>query len=309
MNLDLAATFVRVVEAGSFTAAARRLGVPKSSVSRSVARLEESLGVSLLSRTTRRLNPTAAGQIYFEHAARALNALADGERGLAELQGEPRGRVRLTAPVDLEESPLADSLLAFSRENPLIAVECVFTNRALDLAAESVDLALRASAKLDPSLVARKLGDDDHWLVAAPSYLAKRRPPRTPSDLRGHECVLFRPVDGRESWHFTGSRGSETIEVTGRLAADDFAFVRRLALAGAGITLLPSVLVLRDLEEGNFVRLLPDWQRVGAALHLVIAAGRNPPRRVALLRDHLVEQFGGGCFAARLTRAAKRVAR
>lgn len=288
MDLNQVAVFVRVVESRGFTAAAAALGLPKSSVSRAVSRLESSLGVRLLHRTTRRLHLTEAGAAFHARAQRALTELGEARDAAGEQQDAPRGTVRITAPVDVGVEFLADIVARFVRRHPEIKVDVNLTARTVDMVEEGFDLALRAGRLRDSSLVARKLGNIEGRLLAAPSYLERHGTPETVLDLERHECVLFRPHDGACMWQLTGPEGNERVEVRGSVSADDFTFVRKAALAGAGITLLPWVLSVRDVIGGKLVRVLPEHAARGSQLHLVYPSARHMPRRVAVFRDFVV---------------------
>lgn len=282
------AAFVRVVEAESFTAAAQQLGLPKSSVSRSVARLEEELGVRLLQRTTRRLHLTEAGSTFYHKARAALAALEEAALAAADHGHEPRGTVRLTAPVDLGEF-LAEPLARFVGAHPQIQVDLVLTARLVDLVREGFDMALRASRLKDSSLVARKLGSFADGLYAAPGYLKRHGTPATLAELAQHECVLFRARSGRATWTLRGPKGEEPIEVHGSITADDLTFVVHAAEAGAGVAYLPHVLAARSVAGKRLVRVLPAYCWTHADLSLVLPSGRHVPARVALLRDFLAQ--------------------
>jgi DNA-binding transcriptional LysR family regulator len=284
------AAFVRVVEAESFTAAAQLLGLPKSSVSRSVSRLEEDLGVRLLQRTTRRLHLTDAGSAFYQKARGALSALEEAALTAADLGHEPRGTVRITAPVDLGEF-LADPLTRFVREHPQIQVDLVLTARIVDMIREGFDLALRASRLKDSSLIARKLGSFADGLYAAPAYLKRRGTPASLAELANHDCILFRARAGRSTWTLRGPRGEEHVEVGGSINADDMSFIVHAAEAGAGIAYLPHVLAARSVAAKRLVRVLPDHCWTHADLSLVLPSGRHIPTRVALLRDFLAESL------------------
>jgi DNA-binding transcriptional LysR family regulator len=291
MDLNLVHTFARVAEAQSFTAAARSLQLPKSSVSRAVSRLEEQLGVRLLERTTRKLHLTDVGRAYYESAVRGLHEIDDAERKVAELQGEPRGLVRVTAPVDLDDHHLAKVVLDFVRKYPRIHLETSFSNRHVDLVAEGFDVAVRAGKLQDSSLVARRLGESDAWLFASPGYLARRGRPRTVAALAQHDCVLFRSRNETATWSLEGPRGTETVEVRGSLHTDDFAFVRELLLGDAGIGLMPSMAGKAELETKRLKRVLPDYASRGASIYVVVPSAKHLPRRVSLFRDFLIAAF------------------
>lgn len=291
MNLNEIAVFARVVESGSFTRAAEQLGVPKSTVSRAVARLEERLGVSLLARSTRVVRLTEAGTAYHQRITAALGLIGNAEDEVAQLQGAPRGKIRITAPYDIGGDFLAEVVARFSARHPEVHVDVVLTNRVVDLIAEGFDLALRAGKLRDSSLIARKLGAMDHRLVAAPAYLAERGTPAAPADLGHHACLLYRPQDGKARWILEGAGGQVSVEVAGPVGADDLVFLRVAALAGGGIALLPAFLCAADVAAGRLVHVLPGYARTGDALYLVHPPGEQLPRRVALFRDFLIESL------------------
>ncbi|HEY3500344.1 MAG TPA: LysR family transcriptional regulator, partial [Polyangiaceae bacterium] len=269
MDLNRASLFVKVVEAGGFTAAARELGVPKSSVSRAVALLESELGARLLQRSTRRVELTEVGRAFFERAVHAVADMEDAERAVADLQCIPRGTVRVTAPLDAGSYLLAPVLPRFNAEYPSIHVEAILTSRVVDLLEEHVDFALRAAPVKDGSLVARKLAPIETGLFASPAYLKRRGTPESVAALARHECVLFRPERGRARWTVPGPKGDESVDVHGAIGADDFSFVHRAALAGAGIAYLPLFLAAEAVERGELVRLFPGRQLEAGTFHLV----------------------------------------
>jgi len=299
MDLNLVRTFSRVVEAESFTAAARALGLPKSSVSRAVSRLEEQLGARLLERTTRQLKLTATGRAYYEGATRALAALSDAEQLVADSQGQPRGTVRLAVSVPIDRGFLSGIVVRFARQYPDIRVEVSFDHGEVDLVAGGFDLALRAARdghSIGSSLIVRKVAQLSLWLLAAPSYLKSHGAPRRPADLKDHHFIVYDHERAcRKACELVGPRGREPIEVSGTLSSDDSLFVRELALRGAGITLM--VPRLDDLRSGALVRVLPDYEIPDISLSVVMPSNRHMPRRVALFRDALVEAFKGFPFA------------
>lgn len=294
MDLNRIAVFAKVVEAGSFTAAGKALGLPKSSVSRSVAQLEEALGVRLLQRTTRTLHLTDAGQTYYETVARALSGIEEANAAAAALDRTPRGTVRMTAPVDVGIALLADIVASFTKKHPGIRVEMVLTSRVVDLVGEGFDLALRAGKLGDSSLVARRVGPTETALFASSGYLARKGTPKRLADLADHDCIVFRPTGERTRWTLHGPKGQETVEVTGPIAADDFAFVQRALERGAGIGLLPSFLCAQSSSRAKLLRVLPEYAMQGAHLHVVQPGSRYLPQRVALLREHLLTELANG---------------
>ena len=290
MDLNHVATFAKVVELGSFTAAALQLGLPKSSVSRTVTRLEEDLGVRLLQRTTRKLNLTEAGHAYFERARVALGGLEEAASAATNLSSEPRGTVRLSAPPDVNGLGLAERIARFVKKYPLVHVDISLSSRFVDLVAEGFDLALRAGRMRDSSLVARKIGGDSLGVYAAPAYLRRRGKPKVLKDLAAHDCVLFKGVQGKCEWQLTGPRGEESVTVRGPINTDEMSFVQQSVAAGVGIALLPTVAVRMAEKSGTVpppVRLFPEYSSGGAELSLVMPSVRFQPAAVVALRDFL----------------------
>ncbi|MEZ4221491.1 MAG: LysR family transcriptional regulator [Polyangiaceae bacterium] len=291
VQLDDAAVFVSVVDAGSFSKAARTLSQPKSSVSRAVSRLERDLGVKLLERTTRSLRLTDAGKRYHAGVAPALTAVRDAQREVGALAEEVSGTLRISAPVDFGVAYLAEVVAAFTAEYPNVTVDAALTSRPVDLVREGFDLALRFGRLADSSLVARKVGELSDWLLAAPSYLKRARPLRSPQDLSKHDCVLFRSAEGKARWDLCSKRRTVRVDVAGRVLANDLLYVKRAAVAGAGIVLVPWFMSREELDAGTLVRVLPNWERRGAAFHIVVPSARFMPRKVAAFRDFLIEQM------------------
>jgi DNA-binding transcriptional LysR family regulator len=291
IDLNRVAAFVRVVDMQSFTAAAKVLGVPKSSVSRAVRKLEQDLGVMLLRRTTRRLSLTDAGTLYLGRAREALQLLSEAREAVVEADEAPRGTVRITATADPTGRMLALPIARFVRLYPLIHVELLITPRRVDLVEEGVDLALRAGKVDDVALAGKRIEAESVRLYAAPSYLAARGTPRRLQELVNHDCVLFRGVNGAARWSLSGKRGVESVTVRGPVNADDFPLVMRFACEGLGVALLPRQLALPGLITGELVPILPQYQVTGGALYLVHPASRQLPQRVRLLRDFLLQEI------------------
>ncbi len=294
VGLDDLDVFVRVVETESMSAAARLLGVPKSTVSRAVSRLEDAMRVRLLQRTSRSLSPTDAGRALFAEAQPHVLALRAAKNVVSALAEAPRGSIKVTAPTDLASDFLAEVFTRFVQRYPDVTVEMYPTARTVDLVAEGFDLAIRAGTLRDSSLVARKVADSNLGLFAAPEYLARRGTPRSADELAEHDCVLFRPQRGRArlTLETDGGRAEKVqLDVTGHIGGDDFGFLRAAMLAGAGVGLLPCFLACNATREGRLVRVLPHLSSPGGAFYLVHASGRHVPRKIALLRDFLVEAF------------------
>ena len=293
MDLNRVSAFVRVVHDGSFTAAAKSLGLPKSSISRSVAQLEQDLGIRLLHRTTRQLHLTDAGAAFYERVARALTDIDEATVAASDTQAELSGAVRVTAPVDLGIFALAPIVARFVRKHPKIRVDLQLTGRVVDLVAEGFDLAVRAGPLRDSSLIARRVGDLESVAYASPKYLARRGEPKTVAELAKHDCVLFRSTVGIARWELSDVAGvKESVEVTGSVATDDMSFVRAAVMSGCGIGLLPTFLCARAENTGRVIRVLPDWSLNSAVLHLAYPSSRFVPQRVVVLREFFLRELG-----------------
>ena len=238
LDLNQVGVFVRVIETGSFTAAARTLGLPKSSVSRRVSALEESLRVRLLQRGSRKLVLTEAGRMYFERARAALAGLADANAAVTDMSREIAGPIRFTTGGD-NTGMIANLLGEFLGRYPKVQLDVVLTPRRVDLVTEGFDLALRAGPLVDSSLVVRRLGRSDHGLFASRAYLRKAGTPRRVSDLARHRFVLFGEPHQREHLRLTGPQGEETVKVQGPLVVHEMSFAADAIAAGVGIGLVP----------------------------------------------------------------------
>ncbi len=292
MDLNRASTFVRVVETGGFTRAAEALKLPPSSISRSVARLEEELGVTLLERTTRKVSLTDAGRAFFERAREAIAGLEQANALALDAAREAHGTVRMAAPPELAPR-LAAALAPFLAEHPKIRLETTFTVHAAGLVGELVDLAVAIGRLPDSSLISRRIGTATERLYAAPGYLEARGRPRRIADLARHDAVVF---GGDTRWELVGPRGAERVEVAGRVVGDHMMFVANAAVAGLGIALLPSFLGDDRAARGLLEAVLPRHASE-SPMHLLTHGGRHVPRRVALLRDHLAGALSGSCTA------------
>jgi DNA-binding transcriptional LysR family regulator len=293
MDLNRATTFIRVVETGGFTRAADALGLPPSSVSRAVAKLEDDLGVTLLERTTRKVTLTDAGRAFFERARDALAGLEEATDLALDAAREAHGAVRVAAPPELGNK-LGGLFALFANEHPRVRVELTFTQRGAELVGDLVDIALVFGRLPDSSLVTRRLGESTNRLYASVGYVDAHGRPRTAADLARHEAVLARAVGGEDRWDLRGPRGVERIDVRGRIVADHMPFQIDAAIAGSGIALLPTWIGDQLVKDGKLVPILPRYSTT-TPLHLLTTGGRHLPHRVALLRDVLVDRMTRVC--------------
>lgn len=286
MRIDLneSAVFVKVVQAGGFSAAARQLGLPTSTVSTRVARLEKRLGVTLLQRTTRRLRLTDAGDLYFQHAAAGVGHLFEAETAVTASAAEAKGALRVTAPADLGDALLARLIERVRRAHPQVDVDLILTDRYVDLVAEGVDVAIRTGTLRDSTLIARQVGVSCWAPFASPRYLRSAPPLTRPQHLRHHCCLQFAPL-GREHWTLANARGSVTVPLPGRVVANDVGVIRLMAITGEGVALLPTYLCRTESRKGRLVRILPEWQAKAHPVNLVYPRQRFVPRKLRAFVD------------------------
>ena len=288
MDLNDLALFTRVVERGSFTAAAKATGLPKSSVTRGIARLERELNVRLIQRTTRQRGVTDAGRELYERVRGAVGALEEATETVREHGTEPAGVVRVTANPDASMMGIPEAVAELRETLPKIHVELILTSRVVDLVAEGIDLAVRAGPLADSTLVAKKIGVTNAGLFASKAYLKKRGKPAKLGELGDHDCILFRGHDGHGTWPLVGPRGHQTIELDGVASVDDFWCGANLIAAGVGIGMLPLFLAYR---RGGLEQVLPEYMMVGGPLHVVMPSGAYVPARVTAVREVLVRHL------------------
>jgi len=284
---------VRVVEAGNFTRAAMAMGLPASSVSRSVSALERDLGITLLERTTRKVALTEAGRAFFERAREALAGLEEANSLAREAALDVQGAVRIAVPLELG-SRLGSMFATLAHDYPQIRLEITFTNRGGELVGDLVDIAVVIGKLPDSSLVTRRVGEATNRLYAAPAYITRRGQPRTFADLAKHDAILPRAVSGSGRIELTGPRGVEHVDVEARIVADHVQFMADAAISGLGIALLPFWLGDRSVGDGTLVAVLPRFS-TQMPMHVLAHAGRHLPRRVVIVRDYLVAALSSSC--------------
>jgi DNA-binding transcriptional LysR family regulator len=292
--MDLAGmeTFARVVEARSFSAAARRMNVSTSVVSKCVTRMEQSLGVRLLNRTTRSISLTEIGTAFYARCAHIVAAAEEAEAMAAGLQSEPRGTLKVNVPVTfgvLHIVPAREHLLAAC---PELCVDMTLNDGPLHLVEGGYDVAVLIAHEPHASLVARKLAPIRQRLCATADYLRRHGVPSSPADLARHNCIVFSRLGPERSWRFTGSDGDVTVEVNGSLRLDNENAVRQAALAGIGIAFLPTYIVGADLQQNRLQPVLPDYGVPETALFATYLPNRYLAAKVRVFVDFLVARFG-----------------
>lgn len=290
-NLDSIHLFVKVSETGSFSRAARALGVPKSTVSRRITELESQLGLRLLHRTTRKVALTEAGHTYFQQCAPAISTLTEAGRVLAQTQVAPRGLLRISTMTTFGQLFLADILLDFMRAYPEIHAQVDLSERHVDLISEGFDLAIRGGRLPDSTLVQRPLGDTTVKFYASPDYLAARGTPQTPQALTEHDCILYSTQEGPTQWEFRDRHGTRRVPVRGRFAANSFSLMKDAAIAGMGIARLPSFLTAQAMREGRLLTVLDASPQPPMKLQAVYPTARHLSMKVRVFLDFLTERL------------------
>lgn len=288
--LDVVA-FVRVAETGAFARAAERMGISKSIVSRRVARLEESLGAKLLTRSAQGAQPTDIGQAYFERASNILIELEAAQEVVADAVTQIAGPIRMSAPLTFGTQYLAPALADFVNLHPKVDFDVSLEDRKVDLVGGGFDLALRIGNLADSALIARRIAPVRAAVVASPGYLAARGRPKHPRDLADHAVLLY-TNSNRLDWRFKVAEGWETARGHARFRADNGEILREAAIAGLGIVALPTFIASPALRSGALEIVLGDYPLEDSALHVVMPPGRATTARVRALVDFLAARFG-----------------
>ncbi|WP_156255045.1 LysR family transcriptional regulator [Sandarakinorhabdus oryzae] len=299
-DLEAWAIFAKVVQAGSFAAAADQLQLSKPTVSKAITRLEERLRAPLLQRTTRQLTLTETGRSALEHARRLL---AEGEAAEAEAVAQvlrPYGLVRMTAPMSFGQQQLAPLLPAFLAAYPDVSIDLRLSDEQEDLVGKGYDVALRIAALADSSLMARQLCGVARPIVASPAYLAQHGRPQHPAELMQHSAIHYSNVANPGTWRLEHADG-ETWEgrVPGRLTINNADFVVPTLLAGLGIAIQPIFSVWREIEDGRLEVVLPGWSQTPINLYLVTPPNRLRPARVKVLMEFLAQHLSSPVWAIR----------
>ena len=289
-DLNEIAIFARVVKEESFTKAARALGLPKSTVSERVSRLEERLGVRLLERTTRHVRPTAAGAAYYERAARVVAEIEEANAAVTDIHRSPKGLLRIGSPLLFGHAFLGDFVAEFLVAHPEIEVDMIVADRRFDVVEEGLDLAVHVIGPIEASLIARRLGSAERMCVASPGYLAQRGDPEAPKDLLSHSCLVS-SSDRRATWEFSKDGRSESIGIQGRYSVNSVQLALTAALRGAGIAVLPGFFCSGALRAGHLSPVLEGWSIGRSEIHVVYPSSRHLSARVRLFVDALVDRF------------------
>lgn len=285
--------FVRVAETGSFIAVAQQLDLDRSVVTRQIAALEKSLGVKLINRSTRRLSLSTAGAAYLEKCRVILHMVESAETGLKKETGDLRGKIRLALPLTFGLNLLLPDLLRFADEHPNIELSMDFSDRRSNLIEDGIDLAVRITAQLQPGDVARKLGQCQLLTLASPQYLARHGTPQTPAQLSQHVCLSYSHDALHSTWTYWQGGQETSVQVQGRMAANNGEALLQAAAHGLGITRQPDFIAAPFLQTGRVVSLLQAFHPPMLGIYAVLPSNRFIPWRIAALMDFLSRRLHG----------------
>jgi DNA-binding transcriptional LysR family regulator len=290
-DLNDVSVLVRVIELGSFAKVARELGVPTSTVARAISRLEESLQMRLIQRTTRSLAATSEGLAFYEDTASAVATIQRASRSVANADRTPRGVLRIAVTSEIATWLLASSIVRFTSDYPLVRVELELSSRNVNLVEEGFDVAIRLGPLHDSSLVSSKLVDLHAQIYASSAYVAKNGAPPTLAELEHHPCVLFRARNGVSEWVLDGPEGPVKQTVRGSITSDDYGVIRALLLDGAGVGRLPRMMALEDVRQDRLVRVLPEYDSAARSLHYIHESTRTVAPKIDLFRATLIDEL------------------
>lgn len=282
--------FIKIVECGSISNAARNLNMPKATISRKLAQLEESLAIQLVKRTTRKLTLTDAGQSYFQKCQPIMQEMLEANRFVSQLQDEPQGMLRITAPINFADRFLGDIVVDFLRHYPKIQVDMSLSDRLIDLIESNIDLAFRVGKLNDSTYIARRLGGTQQFVVASPDYLQQHGTPKEPKELEAHNVVGY--SGSYRSIQFTNQDNhQQTVNVAGRLCVNHLSLMHLACVSGLGISILPTFLCHQDLVDGRLVRILEDWHWNFGDIYAIYPGQRHLSNNVRVFLDFVIERL------------------
>jgi DNA-binding transcriptional LysR family regulator len=291
-RLEVITSFALVVNTGGFTAAAKKLGVSRAAVSKHISQLEAHLGAQLLNRTTRRVSPTEVGYAYYERCSRILEELREADSLVTRLQEQPRGVLKVNAPMSFGTLHLAPTVAQFMARYPDLHVHLELNDRFVDLLEGGFDVGVRIGNLEDSSLIARHIAPVRRLLCAAPQYLETEGVPRHPRDLSHHRCLHYGYFAGGLSWKLTGPGGEVTVAISPALCANNGEILREVAVQGLGIALLPTFIVGPDLALGRLRPVLAEYSPPEIAIHVIYPPSRHLSAKVRAFIDFLVDRLG-----------------
>lgn len=285
--------FTQVVVSGGFAAAAREMGLSRSAVNKLVIGLENELGVQLLHRSTRVVTPTETGLAFYERCVEILASLEEAERSVTQLHGEPRGKLRVNAPMTFGTMHLAPALADFLAQYPDLQVQLTLNDRFVDPIEEGFDVTVRIAApQTSASLIVHPLVPAQRVLCASPDYLQVHGVPTHPSELEDYSCLHYGQLVAEHQWILIGADGEHTVPVNGVLCSNNGEVLRDAAIRGLGITLLPLFIVGEELRQGKLQQVLPDYHPPELAICVIYPVNRHLSTKIRLLVDFLQERFG-----------------
>jgi DNA-binding transcriptional LysR family regulator len=284
--------FAKVVQHGSFAAAARDMRLSRSAVSKYVIDLEQDLGTQLLVRTTRSASPTENGQVYFDRCLAILADLEEADLAVARLQAEPRGVLRVNAPMSFGTLHLGRAIADFMEKYPDLHIQLVLSDQQIDPVQEGFDVTLRIADLPSSSLIARKIAPANRVVCASPAYLKQHGVPQHPNDLRAHACLTYGHLATGNQWRLTGPGGDHWVHISWTLCADNGEVLRDAAVKGRGIALLPTFIVGADLQQGRLTTVLTDYHAPAISLYAIYPETKHLSVKVRVFIDFLVERFG-----------------
>jgi DNA-binding transcriptional LysR family regulator len=290
-KLDAMNVLTKVVATGSFAEAARRLGVTRSAISKAITQLEQELGARLLDRTTRRVTPTEAGLAYYERCLGILAQIAETEAQISRLHDEPKGVLKVNAPMSFGTLYLGSAVADFMDRYRELKVELTLTDRMIDPLEEGVDVTVRIGALVDSSLIARRIAAARVVLVASPDYIARHGAPETPADLVNHKCLHYGHSTTVPRWQLTENGAPISVPVAACLSSNNGDALREAAIKGIGIGRLPSFIVGADLAAGRLAAVLPGYPPQDLTIHALYAPNRFLAAKSRVFIDFLVERF------------------
>lgn len=286
--------FVRVVEAGSISAAADRMNVAKSVISRRLKELEQHLGVELFHRTTRQMNLTDSGRAFYQQSTRILADILEAEHATSQFHGALKGNLKVALPLSFGLMHLGPAINEFLQAHPDIEFDLDFNDRHVDLLAEGFDLAIRIASLPDSSLIARRFAPIQTIMCASPAYLERMGTPQSPPELINHRCLAYNLISNLENWNIFDAAGQLIkTRITPYLKASNGEFLRDACVAGQGIVLLPTFIVYREIERGALVPILTNHHYSALAAYAIYPHTRHLSQRVRAFVDFLVKRFEG----------------
>lgn len=289
--------FVRVVEAGGISAAANRMNVAKSVISRRLKELEEHLGVELFHRTTRQMNLTDTGHAFYQQSVRILADILEAEHATSQIHGALKGNLKVALPLSFGLMHLGPAINEFLQIHPDIEFDLDFNDRQVDLLTEGFDLAIRIASLPDSSLIARHLAPIQAIMCASPAYLERMGKPRSPGELINHHCLVYNLISNFEYWNLYDADGQLVkIKTTSYLKASNGEFLRDAAVDGLGIVLMPTFIVYQEIEHGALVPLLTEYKFPQLAAYAIYPQTRHLSQRVRAFVDFLIKRFAGSPY-------------